>query len=73
MENLGVVRRENLLGNGCSGFSQWSGRAAGRASVPSVCMRFEDDLPCKPVGPGCVRQLGEHREPDRHPKRSHER
>jgi hypothetical protein len=73
MENLGVVCRENLLGNGCSGFSQWSGRAAGRASVLSVCMRFEDDLPCKPVGPGCVRQLGEHGEPDCHPKRSHER
>jgi hypothetical protein len=45
MENLGVVRRQNLLGNGCSGFSQWSGRTAGRASVLSISVRFEDDLP----------------------------
>jgi hypothetical protein len=45
MENLGVVRRENLLGNGCSGFGQRSGRAACCASALSVRVRLEDDLP----------------------------
>jgi hypothetical protein len=45
MENLGVVGGENLVGNGCSGFGQRNGRAAGCASVLSVCVRFEDDLP----------------------------
>jgi hypothetical protein len=45
MENLCVVRRENLIGNGCSGFGQRSGRAAGCASTLSVCLRLEDDLP----------------------------
>jgi len=73
MENLGVVRRENLVGNGCRGFGQRSGRAARRASVLSVCMRLEDDLSRKPVDPGSACQLGEYGEADRHPKRGHER
>ena len=73
MENLGVIRRENLVGNGCRGFGQRSGSAAGRVSVLPVGVRLEDDLPRKPVDPGSSRQLGEYGEADRHPKRGHER
>jgi hypothetical protein len=73
MENLGVVRRENLIGNGCSGFGQRSGRAAGCASAWSVCVGLEDDLSRNPVYPGSAGQLGEYGEAHCHPKGGHER